>query len=328
MKKRKLWSNVGTAGLVLLLVVVMVFSGIRILEATVFQEYATGEVLPHTKTITRDGVDYFPRQDITVVLAMGIDERGPVKASNSYRNHGEADAVLLLILDQADETYSILCLNRDSMVRMPALGIGGKQAGTFYGQLALSHTYGSGLEDSCENTRNTVSDLLYGIQIDHYVAMNMDAIAILNDSVGGVTVTVEDDFSQVDASIPMGRVTLNGQQALHFVQSRMDVGTQLNISRMERQKEYMNGFMDALTAKLNQSETYVLTTYDTVSPYMVTDCSVNVISGLLERCSGYTLKEIITPDGENVMGEEFYEFYIDEEKLDELILRLFYAEKK
>ena len=37
---------------------------------------------------------------------------------------------------------------------------------------------------------------------------------------------------------------------------------------------------------------------------------------------------MVTPEGENVIGDEYYEFYPDEEKLDELIVRLFYAPKK
>ena len=32
-------------------------------------------------------------------------------------------------------------------------------------------------------------------------------------------------------------------------------------------------------------------------------------------------------EGENKLGEEYYEFYADEEKLDALILQLFYAPK-
>lgn len=328
MKKKKTVMRAAFAAAVLILALVIIYSGLQILQATVLLPSAEDHNSVSSKTITRDGVDYFPRQDITVILAMGIDERGPVQESNSYRNHGEADAVILLILDQTEETYSVLCLNRDSMVVMPALGLGGKQAGTFYGQLALSHTYGKGLEDSCENTRNTVSDLLYDIRIDHYVALNMDAIGILNDAVGGVTVNVTDDFSEVDASLPMGEVKLNADQALVYVQSRAGVGSQLNISRMERHEQYMNGFMLALTGKLDASDAFILDAYNQVAEYMVTDCSINMISGLLQRCADYTLKEIISPEGENVLGEEYYEFYIDEEKLDELILRLFYAEKK
>ena len=61
---------------------------------------------------------------------------------------------------------------------------------------------------------------------------------------------------------------------------------------------------------------------------MVTDCSVNVINGLMQRCADYTLKEIVSPKGTNTRGEEYYEFLVDEEALDQLALRLLYAPKK
>lgn len=328
MRKRMNLKKAAYFCLILILVLVLLFSGLQILESTVFLKDQPVEPTRVSKTITRNGIDYFPRQDITVIMALGIGSNGPLVSSGGYRNSGEADAVILLILDEVDKSYSALCLNRDSMVNMPALGLGGKNAGTVFGQLALAYTYGEGLEDSCENARQTVSKLLNGINIDYYVAMSMDAIAIVNDAVGGVTVNVTDDFSQVDASIPMGQVKLNGSQALNYVQSRMNVGNQLNISRMKRHEEYMHGLMNAMDVKVAASESFVVKLYEDVSPYMVTDCSVNTISGILNRCADYTLKEIVSPEGENVQGEEYYEFYIDEEKLDELVLRLFYAPKR
>lgn len=324
MKEQKSRKNIAFLAVILILVLVMVISGLQILESTVVSE---NENNGPSKTITRDGVDYFPRQDVTVILVMGIDEVGPVADSGSYRNEGEADMVSLVVLNKSSETYNILCLNRDTMLDMPALGVGGKQAGTFYGQLALSHTYGSGLEDSAENTRKTVSDFLYGLEIDHYVALNMDAIGLLNDAVGGVTVNVTDDFSAVDPTIPMGKVTLNRHQALNYVRTRKDVGTQLNLSRMERHEEYLNGLAQALLGKMEESKTFVADLYEDLSDYMVTDCSANTLSSLLKRCSHYELAQILSPEGENVMGKEFYEFYPDEEKLDKLILELFYAPK-
>ena len=326
MRKNASLKRAAIFGVILILVLVAMIGGLRMWESTV--SYSGDEAPIASKTIIRDGAAYFPRQDITVILAMGIDETGPVQSSGSYRNYGESDAVILLILDHTNENYRILCLNRDTMVHMPVLGLGGKRAGTLYGQLALSHTYGEGLEDSCENTRTTVSDMLNGITIDHYVAMNIDAIAIVNDAVGGVTVNVTDDFSIVDEAIPMGSVTLKGRQALSFVQTRMGVGNQLNISRMGRHTEYMKGLMRALTQKIQESDTFTMNLYDQMSEYVVSDCSVTVISSLLKRCGEYTLEEILTPEGTNVLGEEYYEFYVDEDKLDDLVLRLFYAKKK
>lgn len=312
---------------VLILVLVVIIGGLRILEPTFFhREEVPTETTP-SRTVIQDGVAYFPRQDITTILFMGIDEMGPVQSSGYYRNHGESDVIMLVILDEKNENCSILVFNRDSMVTMPALGLGGKQAGTFYGQLALSHTYGSGLEDSAENVRTTLQNLLGDVRIDYYVAMNMDAISIMTDAVGGVRIKVTDDFSYVDDSISTGEVLLDGNQAYSFVRSRQGIGDQLNITRMERHKEFVAGFMKAFGEKTGKSDTFVLTTYDKVAPYIVTDCSVNTLTALVSRFSEYELLEIVSPEGENVLSEEYYEFHLDQEALEELVMRLFYAPK-
>ena len=326
MRKRKGTRKLLLLGLVLILVLGLIFGGLQILESTVLSK-ETVEEQGKSLTISRDGVEYYPRQDVTVIMALGLDQLGPIKASGFYRNNSKADAIVLMILDEKDASFTLLCLNRDSMVEMPVLGIDGRQAGTFVGQLALSYTYGDGMIESCENTRTTVSDMLNGIVIDHYIAMNMDGISIINDAVGGVTVTVEDDFSAVDSSIKMGRMTLNGQQALSYVHERKEIGNQLNISRMGRHEQYMQGLMTALRAKLEEDESFMMELSEQISDYIVTDCSINTISGIMQRCADYELKETVSPEGENVLGEKHYEFYVDQQKLDELVLRLFYAPK-
>ena len=312
---------------ILILVLVMLYSGLRILESTVLHPAGETQETFVSKTITREGVDYFPRQDITTVLVMGIDKYGPVEASAYYSNTGASDMNILLIFDEVNKVCNVLHLNRDTMLEMPVLGLGGKQAGTYFGQLALSHTYGTGLADSCENTRQTVSDFLYGIDIDYYVAMHMDAIGILNDAVGGVTVNVTEDFSAVDPAIGMGQVTLTGEHAINYVRTRKDVGDQLNTSRIERHKQYLDGFAEAFRNMQTEQPEFLLDAYEQVQPYIVTDCSANAISGMIDRFGGFTIHEVVTPEGENVLGKEYYEFYVDEEKLDALILRLFYAPK-
>lgn len=327
MNKHHISKRIVFACIALLLIFVMVFSGFKIWDSVVPSQESPADNAFVSKTITRDGIDYFPRQDLTVFLIMGIDRTGPVESSDSYNNEGAADVAMLAIFDEQAEEYRILTLNRDTMLNMPVLGIGGKPAGTAYGQLALAHTYGSGLEDSCENTRKAISDFLYGLNIDYYVSMNMDAIGILNDAVGGVKVNVTEDFSDVDDSIPMGEVVLNAEQALSYVQSRQGVGDQLNLSRMERQQKYVTGFMESLKSKLESSENFAIELYNNVSEYMISDCSVNTLSSVINRFSDYTLSEIVTPEGENMKGTTYMEFHADEERLDELILRLFYVEK-
>lgn len=314
--------------ILLILVLVMIYSGLQIMESTVFSKSEESVSAVPQKTIIRNGVEYFPRQDVTIMLVLGIDQYGPAESSNYYRNHGSADSVLLLIFDETNEECNVLYLNRDTMLNMDTIGVTGQYAGTTHGQLALAHTYGSGLEDSCENIRNTIMNYLHGVTIDYYVSMRMDAIPVLNDAVGGVTVTVVDDFSAVDPTITMGEVTLTGDQVINFVRTRKDVGDQKNVTRMKRQAEYVDAFLLALREKEQENVDFIVDVYSEVSPYLVTDCSVTILSSMLDRYLDFTINEVVTPEGENVIHDGHYEFYPDEQKLDELIVRLFYAPKQ
>ena len=258
MSKRKNVAKVAYLCVILILVLVILYSGLRILESTVFYKEPAQEDTHNSKTIVRDEIEYFPRQDIKVVMVLGIDQYGPMEASGSYNNPGDADMITLLIFDETNEVCNILYINRDTMVEMPVLGIGGKQAGTWFGQLTLAHTYGSGLQDSCENVKTTLETFMTGLSIDYYVSMHMDAITILNDSVGGVKVTVTDDFSDVDPTITMGEITLYGEQAINYVRTRKDVGDQKNITRMERQQEYVQNFMEAFQKCSQTDSTFLI----------------------------------------------------------------------
>ena len=328
MKKKTSFLGVLLRVILLILVIVILYSGLQILASTVLQSPTPTDTQGTRKTIVRDGVEYFPRQDITVMMVLGIDVEGPVESSGYYRNKGSADSVMLLIFDETDESCNVLYLNRDTMLTMDVLGVRGEYAGTFYGQLALAHTYGSGLEDSCVNMKNTLMNFLPGLSIDYYVAMNMDAIPILNDAVGGVTVNVTDDFSMVNPSITMGELTLHGDQVIDYVRTRKDVGDQKNVTRMARQREYVNGFLYALDAKEHEDIDFAVHIYEQLAPYIVTDCSVETLSKIINHYLEYELKDAITPEGDNLIVDGHYAFYADEEKLDALCVELFYRPKQ
>ena len=166
-----------------------------------------------------------------------------------------------------------------------------------------------------------------GLRVDYYVSMHMDAISILNDAVGGVTVTVTEDFSDVDPSITMGELTLVGDQAIHYVRTRKDIGDQKNVTRMERQKEYIDNFLKKFREKSDEGDSFLASALEKVSPYIVTDCSGNVLISLMNRYSDYAVGDFVTPEGKNVIGEQYYEFYADEKALDNLLLKMFYAKK-
>lgn len=306
----------------LVLVCVILYSGLQILESTVFPNQQDGPGR-ESKWIERNGVKYYPRQDIETLLILGVD-RDHYAAEGHSSRESTADIIALLILDKPKEECTLLLLNRDTMVVEGGNDSSAENQKLFQ-QLAFSHEYGSTCEEGCKNVRDTVSKLLYGITIDHYISLDMAGIATLNDAVGGVTVQVVDDFSVIDPSIAMGAFTLWGHQAASFVGTYTSLDEQLNLTRMERHKTYFNGLMEALRTKMSQSPGFALSLHKKIDPYLVTDCSVNTLAGILDRYADCRLKEIVSPEGENVGGEAGMEYYLDEEKLDALILRLFYA---
>ena len=86
---------------IVIMVTVVIF--LLLLGVAIFLEHAR-YVKPvddyQGKTLIRNGVAYYPRQDITVLLVLGIDQEGPAVDSGSYNNAGDADAVMLVIFDE------------------------------------------------------------------------------------------------------------------------------------------------------------------------------------------------------------------------------------
>ena len=275
-------------------------------------------------SIYYNGEKYIYRERLETLLILGIDDVERTESA-SYRNFSQPDLIVLAVFDPSDKTCTLLQLNRDTMTEVQALDSFGNVIGLEREQLALAHTYGNGLEPSCENTVDAVSRFLYGVQIDNYVALTMDAIPVLNDLVGGVTVRVEDDFSAVTDSLPMGEtVLLTSENVETFVRARSSMPEPTNVNRMKRQRVYMTAFVDALRETMAKNGSFVFDAYASVSNSMVSDCSVYDLDDYAKRFSGFLLTDIRTPEGEVKEGREFLEFHANEESLQKLVLELFY----
>ena len=281
---------------------------------------------PERARVYYDNAWYEMRGDLETYLVMGLDKYESTKSDpDSYNNNQQCDFLLLMIVDRDTKSYSALHINRDTMAEIQRLGLGGVKLDSFTGQLALAHTYGSGGRDSCRNTVQAVSRFLYDVPIDHYFSVTMDAVPVINDLAGGVTVHVDDDFSRVDPSIEKGKdVRLVGQQALRFVQARGGVGDNSNLSRMNRQREYMNGLYKQFSDKLANEDGFAARMASKLADYSVSDLTTTELGNLAERMKGYRFTTIYTIGGEAVVGEEFMEFYADEADLQSQVIRLFF----
>ena len=279
-----------------------------------------------------EGKWYWRAAEREAYLFIGVDNKGDLEEARKQFGGGQSDVLLLLVVDHAKATFRVLQLDRDTMTQVPVIGFGvggsaGNVLGTEYMQLEFAHTYGDGREQSGENTVDAVSGLLYGAPIDGYAALLMDAIPILNDMVGGVTVTVEDDLTAMDATLVQGRtVTLYGEQAMHFVHARRGVGDGSNVARMRRHRAYLHGFEQQLRARTAENPQFVLELYAALSDNLITDISSGTLSRIAQQCQGYENSGTLTLEGESRLGEKLMEFYPDENALRGLVLDLFYEE--
>lgn len=277
-----------------------------------------------------EGGYYRLRENLETVLLMGVDKTSDFhESAGDSVNYQQADFLLLLLLDRQAQKCVPLQINRDTMCVIWQLDIYGEPLSPLNGQITLAHAYGSGGKDSCRNEVRAVSDLLYGIKIDNYVSLTMDVVPALNDLAGGVTVTVWDDFSKVSDRLVQGsEVTLTGDLALEYVRGRMDVGDGSNISRMARQRQYLTALREKLQQLQQQDPNFQMKVISAVSEGMVTDCSTYRLTELADMISTYDFDTIQTIAGEAVAGEEFMEFYADEDALYRQVIELFYVREK
>ena len=276
------------------------------------------------KEVTWNGKTYRQRPGLETYLLMGVDTSGEGLGVNSYAGGGQADVQMVVVLDNINRTWQMLQLNRDSIVQVPVRGVQGDIIAYEDEQLALAYYYGDGREQSCENTVLTVSALLDGQAIDGYAAVNMDAVGIITDMVGGVTLTVTSDFSAIDPTLVEGEtITLYGDQALTYVRSRYNIDDETNLARMARQRQYLA----ALEEKLRQQDgDFVASAYEELADSMVTNIGSGTAVDIADRLQEYTELPLRTIDGENVVEGEHWAYHLDQDSLQQTILELFYQE--
>ncbi len=284
-------------------------------------------VEPDSKGSDHDGGMFYNEKwyelnsNIKTILVMGIDSMETPDGSKA--DSKQADFIALLVIDDLDKTFSVLHINRDTMTNIVQLNDAGEKYGTFKGQLALAHAYGGGDDKMrCRNTVDAVEKLLYDINIEHYFSVTMDAVPIVNDSIGGVTVTLNEDLPALGEEFVKGAsVTLDGDDALSFVRWRGGEAEESNLNRMERQRQYIGALFDKYTTADTQNALEIL---NDVNAYLVSNCALDELNFLMERLQTYEYKETISLKGEAVKEGEFVEYHIDETAAKETVLALFY----
>ena len=161
-------------------------------------------------------------------------------------------------------------------------------------------------------------------------AYEIGAIAALNDLLGGVTVTLQDDFTMADPAMQAGAtITLTGEQAVTLVRRRTDVADGTNEARMKRQRIFMDAAVPMIREKIDESSGFVTTMLDTLAPYLTTNMVRGRMINEINRAYHYKVEPVQYLDGDHVIGEDgFMEFHADEQSIVDFVLNAFYTKRE
>lgn len=272
--------------------------------------------------ITYNGDKYEYNYDLRNILFIGVDNADEMQEyEEGYA--GQADCLILLSADKEKKQTTLLEISRDSMTDVEVYGQDGTSLGPKRMQIAAQYAYGDGQRRSCQLTSNAVSRLLYEIPIHAYVALNVDGIAEVTELMGGVTITIPEDYTSIDPMFQKGvTIVLKGKQAERYVRYRDVNETGSNMQRMERQTQ----FLKALAMQLSGKDIgWYQKLLEEAGEYITTDISLDE----MERLKEYPMnEEVQIVPGEVHQGEVHDEFIVDNEKLKEIIIKLFYKVKE
>lgn len=234
-------------------------------------------------------------------------------------NYDLADFLVLLVIDNYSKTVQPIQINRDTVTKVPWIAINGGLGGFETEQITYAHTYGSGGKDSCENTALAVSKFLFEVPIDRYISITMDAVPIVNDLVGGVTIECQDSIPSLgEEYVPGALITLKGRDALRFLRYRDRSLTDSNMKRMERHRLYLEAFAPQAKKAIEKDESVVLKILEKTEDYIVSDMSGNEITDTVTKLDTYEILPSISYAGTYKQGE-YAEFYADMDSVWECV---------
>ncbi len=270
---------------------------------------------------------YAYNEEILTFLIMGIDKLEDVKEAEGGTDGGQADALFLVVLNPKDKSIRVVAINRNTMTDVDIYDNNGEYESTVKAQIAIQHGFGDGMERSCEYQEKAVGNLFYQLPIHGYAAVNMSAISTINDVVGGVDVTISEDLAGFNEEFVEGHTLhLMGENAFWYVKYR-DTDTFGSADmRLDRQKQYLTGFIDVAKQAVHKEPSVAIDLYQAVKPQMITDVSLDEVAYLAPILAEYSYdaEGFYTLPGETVMGEQYEEFYPDEDAMFEMILDVFY----
>ena len=283
--------------------------------------------------ITYNNKKYQYNEDVINFLCLGIAKDVPIEEKTAITGletggEGFADAVILVSLNVSSGKIKIFAIPRDTIVPVKVVDSAGYFVRTENIQLTAQHAYGQSATEGAELMVEAVSNLFYKVPIQRYCSINLAAIPILNDAIGGVDVQVLEDVSGPTGTYHAGdTIHLEGEMARDYVQQRDTNIYGSSLNRLEREKQYMTNYFATAKEAVKNDMTLPLTLYQNLQPNMCTNITVEDIAYLVPELLKIPLnaEDMMTIPGEATWGE-YMEYNVNTDQLKEIVINNFYKE--
>lgn len=187
--------------------------------------------------VVEDGL--LTAKDKSTIMIMGVDERAD--------DVGRSDTLMVATIDPKKDQAALMSIPRDTRVKIKGHG---------WDKINAAYAYGSakgGTEGGEKLAQRTVEDFL-GVNMDHYVVINIQAFQKIIDAIGGIDIDVEkrmyyedpwDDDGGLIIDLKPGMQHMDGKTAVTYVRYRDEEG---DIGRIKRQQKFMKACMDKVTS--------------------------------------------------------------------------------
>lgn len=219
------------------------------------------------------------------ILVLGSDTRdgsnsqyGSAEDSSGY---GQSDVMMLLDISADNKHVNVVSFPRDLLVDVPACtDPKTKQAYPARQDVMINSAMAQAGIGCAVDTVNKLT----GLEVDHFMMADFNAVKELSNAVGGVEVCVSDAVHDPDSglNLPAGTSQVQGEQALAFLRTRHAFANGGDLGRIQAQQ----GFLASLSRKLKSEGTLgnpqkTLTIADTITRNLTVDSGLSSIPSLL-----------------------------------------------
>ncbi len=239
-------------------------------------------------------------EEASYILLLGNDRR-------PGSGWARSDTIIVVRLDPASHSVSMLSLSRDSRVNVPGRGMTKLNHASAWGGPALMI--------------DTVKELT-GLPIHHYVQVDFEGFAAIVDALGGVEMNVDRATTSPEGvSVAAGKQTLSGKQALAVVRNRKGYADG-DFARMRNQQ----AFLLALAKQASQARnlTRLPQILDSTSKNIQTDMGVAKMAALAGTYRDIEKKDMRTASAPGRAGRVGKVSYVllDEAKFRDVVADL------